>query len=158
MRFLITDAPKDANLHVYLRLFKKYNVTDIVRISEPLYEASGVEAAGIHMHEMHFPDGESPPDEIIAQFLELIEERFPQKQADVQPTSGTQPCVVVHCVAGLGRAPVMVAIALIEAGLDALTAVQFIRDRRRGAINSIQLSYLESYVPRSSRSSKCVVM
>jgi len=160
LRFLITDAPKDANLHVYLKLFKKYNVTDIVRISEPLYKRAGVEAAGIRLHEMHFPDGESPPEEIITEFLDIVDEIFPASKA--APAGGAAatntPCIVVHCVAGLGRAPVMVAIALIEAGLDAISAVQFIRERRRGAINSLQLSYLESYTPRSSRSSKCSVM
>ena len=157
LSFLITDAPKDNNLHVYLKLFKKHNVTDVVRISEPLYSGAGVESAGIRLHEMHFPDGESPPDDIIGQFLDLVEDVFPAKSV-ASTASAVNPCIVVHCVAGLGRAPVMVAIALIEAGLDPASAVQYIRERRRGAINSLQLSYLESYVPRSNGGSGCVIM
>ena len=58
LRFLITDAPKDDNISVYLKLFKKYNAAHIVRISEPLYKKEHVEKAGIQLHEMHFPDGE----------------------------------------------------------------------------------------------------
>lgn len=36
--------------------------------------------------------------------------------------------MAVHCVAGLGRAPVMVAIALIELGMKYEEAVETIRE------------------------------
>ncbi|KAH9511053.1 protein-tyrosine phosphatase 4A family member PRL-1 isoform X2 [Dermatophagoides farinae] len=58
------------------------------------------------------------------------------------------PCIAVHCVAGLGRAPVLVAIALIEAGLKYIDAVEMIRAARRGAINAKQLDYLSEYKPK----------
>ncbi|RXG51693.1 Protein tyrosine phosphatase type IVA 3 [Armadillidium vulgare] len=57
--------------------------------------------------------------------------------------------VAVHCVAGLGRAPVLVAIALIELGMRYEDAVELIRQKRRGAINAKQLAYLEKYRPKS---------
>ena len=59
---------------------------------------------------------------------------------DAPPRSATgQPARVgVHCVAGLGRAPVLVAIALIEAGMDPLDCIGFIRKKRRGALNNRQ--------------------
>ena len=43
---------------------------------------------------------------------------------------GTDPssCVAVHCVAGLGRAPVLVALALIELGMKYEDAVELIRE------------------------------
>ena len=47
LRFLIMDAPKDTNLHLYLKECKKNNVTQIVRISEPSYSKDEVEKAGI---------------------------------------------------------------------------------------------------------------
>lgn len=52
------------------------------------------------------------------------------------------PTIAVHCVAGLGRAPVLVAIALIELGMEPLDAVEFVRRKRRGAFNKPQIDYL----------------
>eukprot|EP01041_Mallomonas_annulata_P004601 gene4601-9140_t len=152
LRFLIMDSPKDSNLHLYLKECKKYNVTDLVRIAEPTYSKDEVEKAGICMHEMHFDDGASPPSEIITEWIFLVKELFgkPGRKLETNPA----PCIAVHCVAGLGRAPVLVAIALIEYGMDPVSAVTFIRERRRGAINAVQLSYLESYKPRGQKS-KC---
>ncbi len=62
----------------------------------------------------------------------------------------------------LFRAPVLVALALIESGMKYEDAVDFIRKRRRGAINSKQLEYLEKYKPTKAlkgkeRSSNCCV-
>ena len=44
------DAPKDTNLHMYLKECKKNNVTQIVRISEPSYSKDEVEKAGIGLN------------------------------------------------------------------------------------------------------------
>ena len=54
LRFLIMDSPRDSNLHIYLRLCKKHNVTQIVRISEPQYRKEEVEKAGITLHVLFF--------------------------------------------------------------------------------------------------------
>ena len=76
------------------------------------------------IQEMVFDDGASPPEEVISRWLDLVESTF----LKVEP--GSDPCIAVHCVAGLGRAPVLVAIALIEFGMDPVAAVTFIRQRR----------------------------
>ena len=87
-----------------------------------------------------FPDGKAPSDDIISQWLEIVQ---------LENRRGHRP-VAVHCVAGLGRAPVLVAIALIElSNLDPLKAIQLIRKVRRGAINQKQYQYLKTYVKKS---------
>jgi protein tyrosine phosphatase type 4A len=66
------------------------------------------------------------------------------------------PCIAIHCVAGLGRAPVLVCIALVERGLGKLESVEFVRERRRGAINNRQLAYVEGYRRRPKK--PCTIM
>lgn len=113
-----------------------------------------------------FDDGEAPPDDVISRWLRLVEERFhpqhqrrspsrkPQTAASSPPTSpaADAPCIAVHCVAGLGRAPALVALALIEYSLmTPLDSVVYIRERRRGAINNKQLTFLERYKRRTGK-------
>jgi protein tyrosine phosphatase type 4A len=71
----------------------------------------------------------------------------------------TEKAIAVHCVAGLGRAPVLVALALIEyAGYDPVEAVSFLRKHRRGAINDKQLQYLEQYKRQTKAGCACIIM
>ncbi|CAG8509241.1 6676_t:CDS:2 [Ambispora leptoticha] len=136
-RFLIADAPSNNNLQLYIQEFEKYNVTDVVRVCDPTYNSAPLEQRGIKIHDWVFGDGEAPPSNIVHDWLELVEKRFGREVDDKRPT------IACHCVAGLGRAPVLVAIALIESGMSPLDSVVFIRERRRGAINNKQLKYIE---------------
>jgi protein-tyrosine phosphatase len=73
--------------------------------------------------------------------------------------SPAEKAIAVHCVAGLGRAPVLVAIALIEyAHYDPVEAVSFIRKIRRGSINEKQLQYLEQYSRQNKPGCLCVIL
>eukprot|EP00324_Dicrateria_rotunda_P007022 CAMPEP_0206171576 /NCGR_PEP_ID=MMETSP1474-20131121/42904_1 /ASSEMBLY_ACC=CAM_ASM_001110 /TAXON_ID=97495 /ORGANISM="Imantonia sp., Strain RCC918" /LENGTH=150 /DNA_ID=CAMNT_0053579159 /DNA_START=45 /DNA_END=493 /DNA_ORIENTATION=+ len=134
LRFLVFDAPTTANLDLYMRAIEGQGVSHWVRCCESAsYDESRVAALGITLVEWSFPDGEAPPKRIIDAWLDLC--------------FSAERTVAVHCVAGLGRAPLLVAIALIEAGLDPVDAVELIRQRRRGAINRLQLKYLQEYKP-----------
>jgi protein tyrosine phosphatase type IVA len=143
MKFLIMDAPRNQNLHLYIKEMRKHSVTDVARFCEPTYAAAELQTAGIQIHEMEYADGHSPPQEIIDQWLQLVDKTF---YSSSSPQDSASHCIAVHCVAGLGRAPQMVAIALIEfANMDPVEAVSLIRRHRRGAINEKQLLYLEGY-------------
>ncbi len=48
----------------------------------------------------------------------------------------------VHCVAGLGRAPFLVAIALVNNGCSPANAIELIRKKRPGAFNINQANYI----------------
>lgn len=119
---------------------KKRNIRDVVRACEPTYRTDILEKEGIQVHDLQFADGFPPPQHIIDQWFELCRTRFRED---------SNACIAVHCVAGLGRAPVLVALALIELGMPYEDSVDLIRQKRRGAINARQLSYLAEYRPKS---------
>lgn len=212
------DAPRSHNLHQYIKECKRHNVTDVVRVCEPTYSAADLTKAGIQLHEMPYPDGHSPPDDVLDRWLKLVDERFihpvdinlpiasgssslgaslnaggtsatasasahgnangngngtthtadsdnlintTNNNTKTKTNSSTTTTIAVHCVAGLGRAPVLVAIALIEfCQMEPVDAALFIRRHRRGAINNTQLDWLEQYKRRykGSHDKCCIVM
>lgn len=162
MRFYITDAPRQSNLHLYVKEMQKHHVKEVCRFCEPTYRADDFQSAGIGVHDMEYKDGTSPPLEIITSWLELVNRTFFKRVLPVEDAK--KPAIAVHCVAGLGRAPVMVAIALIEfGGMDSLDAVAFIRSKRRGAINEKQRLFLEGYkkvlkVNNTTTQTCCVIL
>jgi protein tyrosine phosphatase type 4A len=169
-RFLIMDSPKDSNIYSYLQILGKYNVKVLVRISDPTYSTEEVERAGIavevrlkyphsrkhptnsrlppllfvlssifvHTQELQYPDGQAPSVEVVERWLDLC-------RTYLAADKGPSPCLAVHCVTGLGRAPVLVALALICYGMEASAALALIRDRRRGSINAAQEEFLQEY-------------
>eukprot|EP00123_Amoebidium_parasiticum_P001602 comp12731_c0_seq1/m.7846 comp12731_c0_seq1/g.7846 ORF comp12731_c0_seq1/g.7846 comp12731_c0_seq1/m.7846 type:complete len:256 (-) comp12731_c0_seq1:137-904(-) len=141
LRILVTDTPKDANLHYYLQTYQKYNVTDVVRTCDAEYQTGPLLAAGMHFHDWRFDDGDVPSNEIVDKWLNLISE--------VYVKSKDKGLVAVHCAAGLGRAPFLVALALVQVGgMDNCAAVSLIRENRRGAINKKQLDYILKFKAR----------
>jgi len=149
-RFLIMDAPTDANLSNYIEVLAKRKVRYVVRACDPSYSTAPLAKAGINVVDLPFPDGDPPPEDIVNRWLKLVEQEFIENGDE-------KSSIAVHCVAGLGRAPVLVAIALVAAGMDPYDAINFIRKKRRGAINARQLKYIERYKRRST-SKSCSIM
>ncbi|KAF9184294.1 Protein tyrosine phosphatase type IVA 1 [Haplosporangium sp. Z 767] len=174
IRFLIMDCPTDSTLPFYLAELKRYNVTDVVRCCEPTYRSDTLVAGNIVVHDLAFRDGAVPPASIIKSWLQLVDKRTVKRPRNSSSSSSNLaisssrsgspsafasastsaseeeddpqvPTIAVHCVAGLGRAPILVAIALIEFGMANLDTVEFIRARRRGCFNSSQIQYINVY-------------
>ncbi|XP_029096239.1 protein tyrosine phosphatase type IVA 1-like isoform X1 [Monodon monoceros] len=136
MRFL---NPTNATLNKVIEELKKYGVTTTARICEATYDTTLVEKEGIHVLDWPFDDGAPPSNQTVDDWLSLVTINFHEDPGC---------CIAVHCVAGLGRGPVLVALALIEGGMKYEDAVQLIRQKQRGAFNSKQLLYLEKYRPK----------
>ncbi|KAI9145330.1 protein-tyrosine phosphatase-like protein [Paraphysoderma sedebokerense] len=150
LRFLICDSPTENSLPQILLEFKRYGVTDVVRACEPTYSTLPLNRVDINVHELSFKDGGVPSQQIIQKFLAIVESRFdypasPSSMDSSSDDDSPKPTIAVHCIAGLGRAPVLVAIALITYGMSPLDAIEYIRSRRRGAFNSRQIQFIDSY-------------
>lgn len=102
---------------------------------------------------LKFLAGSVPPEPIVKSYRNLLDsllstaaETDEPKRRDSGLSSNTsstsKPVVALHCVSGIGRAPVLVAAALIDAGIDPLEAVELVRAKRRGALNKKQLAWL----------------
>ncbi|CCW64974.1 unnamed protein product [Phytomonas sp. EM1] len=154
--FLIMGAPSPSSLPSYLAFLQKHQVNHFVRACGPTYNSQLVEKSGIQVHSLGFDDGAFPTQAVVNKWLDLL-----SQEAGKNPPQ----TIAVHCVAGLGRACILVALALVEyANMAPLDAIGYIRERRKGAINQVQLQWLMRHKPRNQRSegslacSICMVM
>lgn len=135
LKCVIMDAPSDANSGTYLKVLKGHGITAIVRTCESTYSKEFFEQNGVLVYEIPFPDGDPPSSDVISEFLGVVDSVTQKKEG-----------FACQCVAGLGRAPVLAAIALIErASMEPMDAIAFIRQKRKGAINARQVKFLELY-------------
>ncbi|CAG9322625.1 PRL [Blepharisma stoltei] len=144
LKFIVMDAPSDENAEIYAEELEHLGVVHLARTCEGMYDDRVFEERGIEIHKLNFTDGSAPPKAVILKWLSLVKNTF-FENGKIKVTQGKSPCIAVHCLAGLGRAPVLVAIALIEAGLDPNHAVSLIRKHRQGALNFYQIKFLNSY-------------
>lgn len=174
LKFVIMDAPTDSNISSYIEELKKHHVVTVVRACEPTYSTQPLVDAGISVEEMSFVDGSPPPKDIVDRWLDLVEAKLLKSSSKVGSSSNIpngkltaneekdnnsgNGAIAVHCVAGLGRAPVLVAIALVDLGnADPDDAIDMIRKKRRGAINAKQLKYIQEYKKRP-KGDKCTIL
>ncbi|KAJ3097823.1 Protein tyrosine phosphatase prl-1 [Phlyctochytrium planicorne] len=138
LRFLITDCPSDDTLTSdYLPLFQEQNVKVLIRLCDPaVYNPNPLIEAGIVVKDdLGFEDGSVPNQELVDTYRDFLA----QVSANATPSSAA---VAVHCISGIGRAPILAAIALIDTGLERLDVVELIRSKRRGAFNKRQLDWI----------------
>ncbi|CAH8459834.1 unnamed protein product [Heterobilharzia americana] len=124
MHFIIMDSPSKNNVPYFVEECCKLNVSDVVRVCEDRYPVEPFEKAGICVHHWEFSDGSPPPDSVLTEWFTLLRNRF---------------------YAGYGRAPVLVAVALMELGMSSEDAIELIRNKRKGAFNDRQIHYLTNY-------------
>lgn len=147
-----------------------YNVKQLVRSCEKTYEEDLLNKAGIKVNELVFPDGQLPEQATIDEWLKIVDDFFEDalknnenkivtdsleqksqkttkrrhsKMIESGGTHGSHPKRIgVHCVAGLGRAPLLVALALVHKGCSRINAIELIRSKRPGSLNMVQANFL----------------
>lgn len=168
LRVLVSSTPTPETMPDYIKTLTVNNVTHVVRVCEELYPSDMLESEGFILHDWFFPDGDPPPPGVVDKWLSLLdrlihlsdyansytstffEDDNSESDAMTAPSPGSsadlpRPTVAVHCAAGLGRSPALVAVALVELGLAPVEAVGWLRALRRGAINAQQCAFLYNY-------------
>ena len=129
-----TDCLDEDGLEVhppshYVSIFKSMNITDVVRLNVPNYDADEFASNGIDHHSMFFEDGSCPPMKTVNAFLKLMDNK--------------KNPVAVHCKAGLGRSACMIGIwAMRHYQISALTFIAWARIARPGSVLGPQQHFL----------------
>lgn len=171
VRMLISASPTDDSLSEYIEILRRHNVKHVVRLCEPFYNVQTLRNAGFQVHDWPFQDGEVPPAIVISNWLNLLDKEFDLHQYAIANASAPEPdfddflsnidnssdeenlqkpvnTIAIHCASGIGRAPLLAAVALLECGMNSFEAIALVRGVRIGSINLRQMSFLETYMRR----------
>ncbi|KAF7730246.1 Protein tyrosine phosphatase type IVA 1 [Apophysomyces ossiformis] len=147
-KFVILDEPNDRTLKKYIDTLAKENVTILVRFRSwnQLNDHSAGELekqTGIQVIDHPMIESDSVPNrEAIRRWLELTETARRSKAT-----------IGVHSMAGICRAPLLIALSLIETGMRPIDAISYVREHRRGVLTKSELRFLMGY-RRTSRHSR----
>ena len=129
----VSSSPNPNNVEHYKDFFIKNDVFTIVRLCEKLYNAEFFMMHHMKIFELEIEDGHIPSNEIIDEWIKIINNLKKYNQQDV----------FIHCRSGLGRAPMMICIALIMIDdYDPYDAIKKIRSKIKGALNSTQIKFI----------------
>ena len=105
------------------------DVSDVVRLNAPEYDAGVFEAAGIRHHDLFFEDCTEPPGDVVAAFFRIVD--------------AARGVVAVHCLAGLGRTGTLIALYMMRShGFTAREAMGWLRVMRPGSVIGDQQRFL----------------
>ncbi len=135
LKIHISETPTVMTLSYFIDYISKNQIKHIVRLCESKYSSDLF--SNINFYDWEMNDGSEPSNEIISKWNDVVKLNEP---------------ILVHCVAGLGRAPTLAAIALIENQMEPTEAINLIRKKRRGTFNSKQLDFVCNYKKSKTKS------
>jgi protein-tyrosine phosphatase len=146
--FYVFPCPNNNNAIEISQELLKSDVKTIVHLVNIDYDISSYN--NISFIDFIFEDGGIPDKQQLKKWYTLID-NFNYNKMNIG----------IHCKASLGRAPLMIVIALIYYGMDFLDAIQYVRTIIKGAINTRQINYLElnyKNIKKSNKDcSKCII-
>ncbi|KAF8820485.1 serine/threonine specific protein phosphatase [Cardiosporidium cionae] len=120
------------NAKEYVGIFKKLNVTSVIRLNKQLYDRNIFVKNGIKHFDLYFADGSCPSRDIIQEFLRISE--------------GQEGAIAVHCQAGLGRTGSLIGCYGIKKyRFPASYWIAWNRICRPGSVLGLQQYFLNAY-------------
>lgn len=154
MTVYICSSPDKSSIQPYIDFMKEHAITDIFNFSnnEENSPYSADDLDEIMVHFIPISDGSYPTLEVLHRFDEIIDEIIKNGNAQI----------MLHCLAGLGRAPVMLAYLMISrfgyrSRDNRLCVIEEIREGRRSALNKQQIEWITSSKIQKHGSNSCIV-
>ena len=132
LTIFISETPNDSTIGSFINQLNNHGIKHVVRLCGKTYDPTPILNSDIKFYDWEYPDGSVPTPELVINWNQIVKLNEP---------------VLVHCLAGLGRAPLLAAIGLIEKKMEQYDAIAFIRQKRPGSFNSKQLDWLAKYKP-----------
>ncbi len=133
LEFLISGSPYEENIYEFIDLLKFHNIKHVIRVCvENTYPKYMLIDNGFFFYEFKIIDGNITTVEEKKIWINLYNNL---KKNGIKNFA-------IHCVSGFGRAPLFLAIALVNDGLEPYEAISFIRNHRKGSLNSLQVKYI----------------
>jgi protein tyrosine phosphatase type 4A len=143
IKYIVFNSPSESG--ELLKLINKFNINIIFRLCEPLYDKNDID---IKFIDQDLPDGSFPSIDIINNFIFEIDNLLLYNK---------HITIGIHCKAGLGRAPLITAILMMnyDKKISSFDVITNIRNKIKGSINSKQLNELKEYENNISSQNKC---
>lgn len=153
IRYVVTSTPSSDNIFDYRNLLLENDVKTVVRISgHELYDSACLTKCGIKVVDFNIEDGCIPNKKIYDDWINLVKT---SSFVDIE-NKENKKTFGIHCVSGLGRAPLMVGIALIVLDkMDPLDAITLLRSKIPHCLNYKQFDFLLSI---KSNKQKCTLL
>lgn len=149
MAFMGPIEKRDANQRYghhpnkYVEIFKRFNVTRVVRLNEEKYDKKYFTQANIAHNDLFFIDGSTPPDTIVDQWMKVTDDHFSDPTGD-----DGAGAIAIHCKAGLGRTGTLIGLwAMKHYQIPAEAFIGWVRIARPGSILGPQQFYLPKMEP-----------
>lgn len=169
IRACISKSPTQSSIEQYVEFMIRENITDVFNFcnkdkDKTRYNHELLKSKGIKVHVLYFNDGDNPPHDILEGFNQIIDSII-SKNDDSKNDSNNVVNVLFHCIAGLGRAPIMLAYLMISRfGYNSKSkrydVITKIREKRRYAFNSKQIEWVYNYKVKHKNDSgcKCIII
>ncbi|KAJ8961968.1 hypothetical protein NQ317_000887 [Molorchus minor] len=133
-KFLAFIGPADNQTahrpEFYIKYFLKNDIKTVIRLNSAIYDSSVFTQVGIQHFDLIFPDGTTPPKDILIKFLNI---------AEMAPAA-----IGVHCKAGLGRTGSLIGAYIIKHyRMTAKEVIAWMRICRPGSVIGQQQIWLE---------------